>query len=459
VVRAGYGRSFDLGVFGSIFGHVVTQNLPVLANQSLSAPTTVTSAFTLATGPAANVFPTVPSDGLLPAPAFNISPKARPNTLRLPTLDAWNLSVQRAITPTLSVTLAYVGNKGTHDLSAGDGNNTNPNEAGIFLPSEFSVNGSTLHYDGSVAGGVIAANGGTSTSNFLSRFYGGGAAACSNASYEAQLMAQKEPFITPGMCGWTQGISYYGDDQDTEFDALDATVAKQYTHGLSFNAQYAWQRAFDFNSGYATWDKAVTRASDGSLRTQQFVVYGLYQLPFGRNQMWGSGVPRWEDEVIGGWQFSPVLNWSNGLPFSLGLGGGCGASIPGSAPCYPVGDKGSLHTSLTSFNPVTHSRTFFKAASTSGFTEAGLDQIGNKGTNSYLGPGYFNGDLSLQKNFPIHEAILAQFRVDAFNGFNHINPANPSTSQTGSDGTITGEPALGIYTNPRQMQFSLRVQF
>jgi hypothetical protein len=89
-------------------------------------------------------------------------------------------------------------------------------------------------------------------------------------------------------------------------------VAKQYTHGLSFNAQYAWQRAFDYNSGYATWDKAETRASDGSLRTQQFVVYGLYQLPFGRNQMWGSGVPRWEDEVIGGWQFSPVLNWSNG---------------------------------------------------------------------------------------------------------------------------------------------------
>ena len=37
VVRAGYGRSFDTGVFGSIFGHVVTQNLPVLANQSLNS--------------------------------------------------------------------------------------------------------------------------------------------------------------------------------------------------------------------------------------------------------------------------------------------------------------------------------------------------------------------------------------------------------------------------------------
>src|SRR5712691_263566 len=37
VVRMGYGRSFDIGVFGSLFGHTVTQNLPVLANQSLNA--------------------------------------------------------------------------------------------------------------------------------------------------------------------------------------------------------------------------------------------------------------------------------------------------------------------------------------------------------------------------------------------------------------------------------------
>jgi outer membrane receptor protein involved in Fe transport len=43
VIRAGYGRSFDLGVFGSDFGHVVTQNIPVLANQSLSGTAGPTS--------------------------------------------------------------------------------------------------------------------------------------------------------------------------------------------------------------------------------------------------------------------------------------------------------------------------------------------------------------------------------------------------------------------------------
>ncbi len=44
VVRLGYGRGFDIGVFGSNFGHVVTQNLPVLARQDLSDNTFNTAA-------------------------------------------------------------------------------------------------------------------------------------------------------------------------------------------------------------------------------------------------------------------------------------------------------------------------------------------------------------------------------------------------------------------------------
>ncbi len=48
VIRAGYGRSFDLGVFGSLFGHTATQNLPILTNQSIVQPAgQITCAFTL----------------------------------------------------------------------------------------------------------------------------------------------------------------------------------------------------------------------------------------------------------------------------------------------------------------------------------------------------------------------------------------------------------------------------
>src|SRR5277367_5968350 len=140
-----------------MYGHVVTQNIPVLANQSVNAPSGngTTYAFCLGAnepnctpaagqpngGPIPYAFPAVPASGLLPNPGAQVNTRVRPDRLRLPTIDAWNFAVQRALTPTLSVTVAYVANKGTHTLSAGDGNSTNPAEAGLNLPAQFSVNG------------------------------------------------------------------------------------------------------------------------------------------------------------------------------------------------------------------------------------------------------------------------------------------------------------------------------
>ncbi len=77
VVSMGYGRSYDIGVFGSIFGHAVTQNLPVLEVQNNNANTQFDNVFTLASGPADPVFPAVPSNGLLPLPN-GVFARARP---------------------------------------------------------------------------------------------------------------------------------------------------------------------------------------------------------------------------------------------------------------------------------------------------------------------------------------------------------------------------------------------
>ena len=128
VLRMGYGRSFDLGVFGTNFGHVVTQNLPVLANQNLTNSGANTAAFNLSTGPAPFVFPAIPSNGLIPIPN-GLSAKVRGNPQLLPTVDAWNLSAERQLTSSLSATLAYVGNKGSHTF-AGDGQTVNLNAVG-----------------------------------------------------------------------------------------------------------------------------------------------------------------------------------------------------------------------------------------------------------------------------------------------------------------------------------------
>ena len=51
VIRGGFGRTYDIGVFGSLFGHSVTQNLPVLASQELRGAENFDAAFNLAQGP------------------------------------------------------------------------------------------------------------------------------------------------------------------------------------------------------------------------------------------------------------------------------------------------------------------------------------------------------------------------------------------------------------------------
>jgi Carboxypeptidase regulatory-like domain/TonB dependent receptor len=484
VIRAGYGRSFDLGVFGSVFGHTATQNLPVLLSQSIN-PTggQTTAAFNLAQGPSLPNLPltpsAVPANGLIPSPGYVVNTKARPDPLRLPTLDAWNLSIQRSITPTLSVTAAYVGNKGTHTLSAGDGNNTNPNEAAIFLPAQFSTEGRPLHYTSSTyevgqtpdAKGIYP-DGGTNNQTLLQRYYGGTLPACQNSAYITQAtQAGALAGLPAGSCGWTSAIQFNGDDQDTHFNALQVTLAKQLTKGLSFTSNYAWQSSFNWSSTFVTWNRTSAKGRDDSLRQQQIVVFGTYELPFGRNHLVGGTAPGYVNEIIGGWQLSPVLNWSSGLPFTVSYAE-CGQVIPSDAPCYVNGDTRNLKVNVGKLNPITHNRLFFHGTTTpltqqpfSNLSAPGLDQIGTGGRNGDFGPNFFNTDLAVQKDFPIHENILAQFRMDAYNVFNHMSLANPGSGFNA--GTIVNVDSGDQFISSlapsqfptRQLQFSLRVQF
>src|SRR5215472_5315560 len=108
VVRMGYGRSYDIGVFGSNFGHTVTQNLPVLLKQNIDASNVIPGAsgnyipaFTLAQGPIAALFPAVPSNGQITFGSLagqDSGLHIRPTRQILPTLDAWNVTVQHQLT-------------------------------------------------------------------------------------------------------------------------------------------------------------------------------------------------------------------------------------------------------------------------------------------------------------------------------------------------------------------------
>ena len=460
VIRGGYGRSFDIGVFGSVFGHAATQNLPVLQNQADTAGGTGT-AFTLTQGPPAATAVAVPTSGLLPNPGYAVTSRARPTPLRLPTLDAWNLSVQQSLSPTVSMTVAYVGNKGTHTFGDSSGNTTNPNEAAISLPGSQTFNGQALHWDpnqptASYVNGVTA-GGAVNNSNLLRRYYGGTLAACSDPNYRAAATLAGVTLPATG-CGWTNDQTDFSDNLDTHYNALQATLAKQFTHGVSINANYAWQQAESESVSYSSWDKNIVRGRDSALRQQQIIVYGLLELPFGRNKALLNHAPGFINQIVSGIQISPVINYSSGLPFTLSYSG-CNSQVPGDAPCRVNGSGTNFHpneSGIPGNNLLFYQK--YNLAATGPFTTPGLDQIGNVGRNTAFGPHFFNGDISLQKNFLIRERYTFQLRADGFNAFNHINWGTPN-GNLDQGGSITSGPFPNSSANPRQLQFSGRVQF
>ena len=84
--------------------------------------------------------------------------------------------------------------------------------------------------------------------------------------------------------------------------------------------------------------------------------------------------------------------------------------------------------------------------------------IGNLGRNTFVGPNYFNVDMSLFKNFKITERVNFQFRAESFNLFNRTNftlPGNASHNRISSSkfGTAGGD------FNPRQIQFGAKINF
>jgi hypothetical protein len=346
------------------------------------------------------------------------------------------------------VTIAYVGNKGTHTFGDISGNTTNPNEAAIALSPSQTFNGQALHWDPNLPdlGGVsqyvngIGPGGAVNNQNLLRRYYGGSLPACN------------------GPCGWTNDITDFSDNLDTHYNALQVTMAKQYTHGISLNANYAWQQAISDSVNYSSWDKHIVAGRDGALRQQQIIVYGLIELPFGKNRQFLAHTNRVIDQIVSGIQISPVINYSSGLPFTLTYST-CSQQVPTSAPCRVDGIARGFHPAVTGIPG--NSLMFYQAQNIDNggmFRRPGLDQIGNIGRNTAFGPHFFNTDLSIQKNFTIREKLTFQLRADGFNAFNHINWGTPN-GNIDQGGSISSGPFPGSSANPRQLQFSGRVQF
>ncbi len=419
VIRAGYGRSYDIGVFGSTFGHSVTQNLPVLAVQELNAPSNFDRVFTLDQGPSPPVFPSVPSNGRFPLPN-GIFARALPEKQRLPTLDAYNLTIQRQLTDTMSLDVAYVGNKGTH-VFAGDGPAVGVNEPTI----DGFLQGVPRDQRRPFFAGPIAGFGG--------------------------------PF------GWTQGIDYFCNCADNRYDSLQTKLTKRFSGGYSLQASYTLQRVRQNNGDLFFFPqyRPVGRGRPDWDRIHNFIVTTLIELPFGKGKRFASDASGALDAVIGGWQFNTNVIVQSGLPFSVNYAGAGGdrdvgpnrADLSGDAQ---VGSGDGISAPYFNVTPIG------EAGSPWGRPARGT--FANQERNAFTGPGYWRVDASLFKKFSFGERRALELRIEAVNVLNHVNLGNPD-SEVGSPGNprtnagrITSTAYFGADPQ-RNLQFAVRFLF
>lgn len=500
VLRIGYGRSFDIGVFGSNFGHVVTQNLPVLAQQSLQdtncnqqpscGPGTTNNrypVFTLTQGPLpfsfSSILSAISSGGTLPlyGPDGTVAPRIRPTVQRLPTVDEWNATVQRQLTPTINLTVSYVGNKGTH-VFAGTGPSYNNNEPAIVSGTDKytckpnpAPNLGTFDCTASFAPAVPQ-------SNRRKYFLNGVPAFTYPGSTFTDAQGNVHP--TPPCCAVDTG--YFGNDADNKYNALQIKAEKRTSYGLQFLAHYTFSHAYIYDSNYFDVNKAIAWGPNPDNRNQVFVANVIYELPIGKGKKFMGDAGRVTDLLVGGWQITNTTTYGTGLPWTASLSN-CG-QVSDAGPCRPnILPGGGLKTGATRnaggtfwFTPIptlsqspeiktsavdlTGTDTCPTVRPTAGgFALPACGQIGNAGYDTFRGPHAFYDDMALSKTFNITERYKAQFRFDAYNLFNHPVLALPNgcidCTNGGQISDIEADAAPAAPIGMRQLQFGFRFTF
>jgi hypothetical protein len=415
VLRGGFGRSYDIGVFGSLFGHSVTQNLPVLAVQELRAPSNFDRVFTLASGPPGAVFPTVPTSGRFTLPD-GVFTRALPAEQRPPTVDAFNVTVQRQLTDTMSVEVGYVGNRG-RNVFAGDGPAIDINQASL------------------------------------------------NGYLQGVPRNNRRPFFNK--FGWTQGIDYFCNCATNSYDSLQAKFNKRFSQGYSAKVNYTIQRVRQHGATYFETDLPEHQGLfDSDLdygppdwdRVHNFVFSLVAEIPVGRGRLYMADASPIADAIIGGWQFNTNTFIQSGLPFSVSY------RNPGedrdTGPNRPdlVGDPEGPKNRDQWFNTIPI------GSAGSAFGRPARGTFGNLDRNSLRGPGYWRVDASMFKHIRFAEGRNLELRIEVVNLFNHVNLGNPD-SEVGVPGSLNsnaGRINSTAYFNAdpqRNWQFAAKFQF
>jgi hypothetical protein len=233
---------------------------------------------------------------------------------------------------------------------------------------------------------------------------------------------------------------------DSTIHQLQLEAIQRYSNGLSFQAEYSWNRSLDdvpiVGGPQDPYNNRADRGNSDQIRRHIFTLAYSYDLPIGPGKRFvNAGGPL--GKLTGGWQVAGITYLRTGQPFSVTFS----STQPGwfSSRANLVGDP-KLPRSQRSITR------FFDP---SAFAVPAPFTYGNSGRNMLFGPGDIIVDLSVLKNTKIGERVTAQFRAEFFNLPNHPNFGNPAAniSVPAQVGRIFGAG------DPRQIQFGMKVLF
>ena len=268
-------------------------------------------------------------------------------------------------------------------------------------------------------------------------------------------VAQRVPFT-----GIAQGSYICDTGFSSNYNSLQTSVIKRWSHGLEFQGSYTFSKNLDFSSGIGgpssldliflgndQTDPSQSYGLNNFDRRNRFVlsfVYAPTELKVGAKPM---------RYALSRWQFSGALVLQSGLPITVinSVAGSVYGNLTftNRAECTGANQasSGSLFTRLNGyFNPSAFAPPPVIGDGT-GF--------GNCGVGTLRGPDERNLDLGIQKTFPITEKSNLEFRTEFFNITNTPKFGLPANDQSVSSfGVISS-----TVSNPRIIQFSLKYLF
>ena len=251
------------------------------------------------------------------------------------------------------------------------------------------------------------------------------------------------------------GVHTMQSSSNSNYNSLQASVTKRYSHGLTLLASYTWSHSLDDYSGDPTGTSDVTvipgnqapgqlnnYASSDFDRRHRFVLSGIYDLP-----KFYKGSSGFAQQAVNGWELTTIVTLQSGTPFSVLTN--TTAFVQARADYVPGCNPdlgGSVQSRLSKY---------FNTACFAPAPATAAGGFGNTGRNILRGPDQENVDISIIKYFPITETAKVEFRTEFFNAFNMVSFQNPVNILASANVGQIVETSTG----PRVIQFALKFNF